>query len=94
MVYILGAGHNPENGLLDEYKGIFKKQGINLVFTDSVIDAIAQRTLDNHCGARGLRGMIYEILTIPMYRSFGNPSASQEVKITEEYLNVLEDRLE
>ena len=86
--------NNPENGLLDEYRGIFKKQGINLVFTDSVIDAIAQRTLDNHCGARGLRGMIYEILTIPMYRSFGNPSASQEVKITEEYLNVLEDRLE
>lgn len=48
----------PKNALVKQYQKLFSFENVDLRFTDSAIQAIAQEALKRKTGARGLRGVI------------------------------------
>ena len=45
----------PKNSLVEQYTRLFATWGVELEFTDDAIGALAQRVMDRHTGARGLK---------------------------------------
>jgi len=52
----------PRNALVKQFQRFFSFDGIELVFSDDSLVAIAERGLARETGARGLRSIIEEIL--------------------------------
>jgi ATP-dependent Clp protease ATP-binding subunit ClpX len=52
----------PRNALTKQFQRFFSFDGIELVFSDDALIAIAERALERATGARGLRSIIEEIL--------------------------------
>src|SRR4030081_110681 len=52
----------PRNALVKQFQRFFSFDGIELVFSDDSLVAMAQRGLERETGARGLRSIIEEIL--------------------------------
>jgi len=57
----------PRNALTKQYQKIFAFENVELEFTDSAIDAIAQIAIERETGARGLRSVLEEIMLDLMY---------------------------
>ena len=57
----------PKNALIKQYQKLFELEGIKLVFTEEVIDYVAQKALEYKLGARGLRSLCEMILTDAMF---------------------------
>lgn len=57
----------PKNSLVSQYKRLFELDKVDLEFTDEALQAIAQKTLERHTGARGLRSVMENLLTKLMY---------------------------
>ncbi len=57
----------PRNSLLNQYKKLFQLDKVELEFTPEALTAIAQKTMERHTGARGLRAIMEETLTNLMY---------------------------
>ena len=57
----------PKNALLKQFKALFDMDGVELEFTDDALDAIAEKTLEKETGARGLRGIMEDVLMPIMY---------------------------
>ncbi len=57
----------PRNALAKQYRRLFELDGVELEFTDSAIQAIADKALERGTGARGLRAIIEEVLLHVMY---------------------------
>jgi ATP-dependent Clp protease ATP-binding subunit ClpX len=62
----------PKDAIIKQYKKLLKKDGIDLVFSQESLDAIADEALKRETGARGLRAIIEEIMLDVMYEA---PSA-------------------
>jgi ATP-dependent Clp protease ATP-binding subunit ClpX len=52
----------PRNALVKQFQRFFEFDGIDLVFADDSLQAIADRALDRETGARGLRSILEETL--------------------------------
>src|SRR5271169_5718693 len=52
----------PRNALVKQFQRFFSFDGIELVFSDDSLTAVAQKGLERETGARGLRSIIEEIL--------------------------------
>jgi len=52
----------PRNALVKQFQRFFSFDGIELVFADDSLEAIADRALERETGARGLRSIMEEIL--------------------------------
>src|ERR671915_122866 len=52
----------PRNALVKQFQRFFQFDGIELVFADDSLQAIADRALDRETGARGLRSILEETL--------------------------------
>jgi ATP-dependent Clp protease ATP-binding subunit ClpX len=52
----------PRNALVKQFQRFFSFDGIELVFSDDALTAIADRALERETGARGLRSIIEDIL--------------------------------
>jgi len=52
----------PRNALIKQFQRFFEFDGIELVFSDDALEAIADRALERNTGARGLRSIIEETL--------------------------------
>jgi ATP-dependent Clp protease ATP-binding subunit ClpX len=52
----------PRNALAKQFQRFFSFDGVELVFAEDALRAIAQRALERETGARGLRSIIEEIL--------------------------------
>jgi ATP-dependent Clp protease ATP-binding subunit ClpX len=52
----------PRNALVKQFQRFFSFDGIELVFAEDALKAIAERGLERETGARGLRSIIEEIL--------------------------------
>jgi ATP-dependent Clp protease ATP-binding subunit ClpX len=52
----------PRNALVKQFQRFFSFDGIDLVFADDSLEAIADRALERETGARGLRSIMEEIL--------------------------------
>ncbi len=52
----------PRNALVKQFQRFFSFDGIELVFSDDSLTAVAEKGLERETGARGLRSIIEEIL--------------------------------
>jgi len=57
----------PKNALTRQYGRIFELDGVDLVFTEDALVAIADQALLRKTGARGLRAILEEVLLNTMY---------------------------
>ncbi|QTH59343.1 ATP-dependent Clp protease ATP-binding subunit ClpX [Corynebacterium hindlerae] len=57
----------PRNSLVKQYQRLFEMDGVDLVFTDEALEAVADLALERKTGARGLRSIMEEILVPIMY---------------------------
>jgi ATP-dependent Clp protease ATP-binding subunit ClpX len=57
----------PKNALVRQFQKILEMDGVELVFTDEALRAIARECMTRHTGARGLRTIIEEIMLDIMY---------------------------
>lgn len=65
----------PKNALIKQYQKIFELDGIELDFTDEALELIVEKTIENKIGARGLRGVMENIMTHAM---FNMPSENEK----------------
>jgi ATP-dependent Clp protease ATP-binding subunit ClpX len=52
----------PRNAIVKQFQRFFAFDGIELVFTDDALKAVAHKAIDRETGARGLRSIIEEVL--------------------------------
>jgi ATP-dependent Clp protease ATP-binding subunit ClpX len=57
----------PRNALIKQYRKIFELEGVELVFTDAAIRAVAKKAMQRQSGARGLRAIMEEMMLNIMY---------------------------
>ncbi len=57
----------PKNALLKQYMSLFKMDEVELVFTDDAVRRVAELTIEKETGARGLRGIMENLLIPVMY---------------------------
>ncbi|NLT12050.1 MAG: ATP-dependent Clp protease ATP-binding subunit ClpX [Clostridiaceae bacterium] len=67
----------PKNALLKQYWKILEMDGVELVFTDEAVEAIAELAVERNTGARGLRAILEDIMLDIMYEI---PSRNDVVK--------------
>lgn len=57
----------PKNALVRQYQKMFQIDGVELVFDDDALNAIAEQALERGTGARGLRAIMEEVLLPVMF---------------------------
>ncbi|MDO4611091.1 ATP-dependent Clp protease ATP-binding subunit ClpX [Corynebacterium sp.] len=57
----------PKNSLVRQYQRLFEMDGVDLEIDDDALRAIAEKAIDRNTGARGLRGIMEEILMPVMF---------------------------
>ena len=67
-----------KNSLVKQYEHLFAYDDVEIQFTADALKAVAQKAISNKTGARGLRGIMEEILTDVMFET---PSDSTIEKI-------------
>lgn len=76
----------PKNAILRQYQSLFHMDNVELVFQDDALAAVADKTLENDTGARGLRSIMEKIL-LPIMYSVPSDSTIKKVIITKECVN-------
>jgi len=76
MVSILTV---PKNALVKQYQRIFEIDGVELVFDDEAVRAIAEQALSRGTGARGLRAILEEVLQETMFEVPGRDDVARVV---------------
>ena len=59
----------PRNNLLSQYRALFGASGMDLRVPEAALDWVAQRALDNHTGARGLKAILEAALAPIMFEN-------------------------
>lgn len=72
----------PDNALIKQFQALFDMDGIALEFEQKALEAIAQQAIDKGVGARGLRGIIEEVM-LPLQYSCPSKGNIESVTITE-----------
>ncbi|MCW0486762.1 ATP-dependent Clp protease ATP-binding subunit ClpX [Riemerella anatipestifer] len=57
----------PKNSIVNQFKALFKIDGIDLEFTDEALEKIVDETFEKGLGARGLRGTTEKVLEDYMF---------------------------
>jgi ATP-dependent Clp protease ATP-binding subunit ClpX len=57
----------PKNAIIKQYTSLIKLDGVNIVFNDDAVKAIAQKAIERKTGARGLRAILEASLLNIMY---------------------------
>lgn len=57
----------PRNSLVKQYQHLFRLEGINLTFSEDVIEYLAETALEYELGARGLRSICEAVMTDAMF---------------------------
>lgn len=57
----------PKNALVKQYKELFKMEDVDLEFDDAALKVIAEKAIERKTGARGLRGIIEDVMLDIMY---------------------------
>jgi len=73
----------PKNSLIKQYQKLFEMEGVNLMFTEGALRAVAEMANKRKTGARGLRSILEEIMIDVMYE-IPSLSGVKECVITEE----------
>ena len=62
----------PKNSITKQYKKMFDMDGINLIFKDEAVKAVAKKAMKLKTGARGLRTILEESMLSLMYTAPGD----------------------
>lgn len=57
----------PKNSLIRQYQELFRMDGVELAIEDDAVNAIANKAIELHTGARGLRGIFEKMMTDIMF---------------------------
>ena len=57
----------PKNALVKQYKELFRLDGVDLLFDQDALEAIARESFERKMGARGLRSIMEKLLRQPMF---------------------------
>jgi ATP-dependent Clp protease ATP-binding subunit ClpX len=77
----------PKNALVKQYQRYFQMDGVELVFTDDALRAIAESAIKHKTGARGLRTVLEETLMDVMYEIPGRGDVKKCVVNADSVLN-------
>ncbi len=77
----------PKNALVKQYQRYFHMDGVELVFTDDALRAIAESAIKHKTGARGLRTVLEETLMDVMYEIPGRGDVKKCVVNADSVLN-------
>ena len=69
----------PRNALIKQYQRLFEYEECKLEFTTDALRIIAEKALARETGARGLRGVMEEIMLKPMYDLPDNARSGKKV---------------
>ncbi len=72
----------PKNSIVEQYKKLFELDGVELLFEENALKAIAKMAQEQRTGARGLRGIMEGILTDLMFETPSDPTI-EKIIITE-----------
>ncbi|MDR7443752.1 MAG: ATP-dependent Clp protease ATP-binding subunit ClpX, partial [Armatimonadota bacterium] len=67
----------PKNALVRQYQRILEMDGVDLVFTEEALRAIAREAMARNTGARGLRTIIEDIMLDVMYEIPSRPDVKR-----------------
>ena len=82
----------PKNAIVKQYKKLFEIDGIDLEFDKKVYEYIADKAIERGVGARGLRGIMEDMMTKAMFEL---PSKdTKEFKVTLKYAKKMLDNEE
>lgn len=73
----------PKNSIVKQYTKLFELDGVELKFDEDGLKAIAHKAVEQQTGARGLRGIMEDILTKLMFEIPSDPSVTS-VTITKD----------
>ena len=76
----------PKNSITKQYKKMFDMDGINLVFKDEAVQAVAKKAMKLKTGARGLRTILEERMLKLMYSAPGDKTIDSIV-IDDKFIN-------
>ena len=68
----------PKNSLIRQYQALFELDGVELMFDEDAVKAIAEKTLKRKTGARGLRAIVEKVLMDLMYRVPSDTSITRQ----------------
>ena len=69
----------PKNALIKQYQRMFELDGVELVFDDAAVVAVAEQALERGTGARGLRAILEEVLQDTMFEVPGREDVARVV---------------
>ncbi|MET0442556.1 MAG: AAA family ATPase [Casimicrobiaceae bacterium] len=71
----------PRNSILNQFRDIFREEGVELVVAARVFEQIAELALEYKTGARSLRGIFEELMTPILYEVTDRPDIAR-VEVT------------
>jgi len=71
----------PKNAMTKQYQTLMKMDGVDLVFEQEALQAIADRAIERKIGARGLRSILEAVMTDFMYE-VPSDNSIQRITIT------------
>ena len=77
----------PRNALVKQYKRLLELDGVELIFTDEALGAVAQQAYQRKTGARGLRGILETAMLDIMYEVPSNKETKQVIVGADVILN-------
>lgn len=79
----------PKNALVKQYQKLFEIDGIDLTFDDDALEYIVEKTSEYKLGARGLRGIMEDIMTSAMFNM-----PSEDAKILTITLDYVKEKID
>ena len=80
----------PKNAIIKQYEILFELDGVELIFTDEALERIAEIAHEKDVGARGLRGIIENIM-LPLQYIIPSEDNLEKCIITKEYIDKEKD---
>lgn len=78
----------PKNSLIKQYQKLLKFDNVKLTFSKSALEIIAETTLKNKTGARGLRKIVEKILTEIMFE-YGGSNKRKNITVDDDFVNTV-----
>ena len=57
----------PKNAIIRQYKRLVEMDGVNIIFNDDAVRAVARKAVERKTGARGLRAILEDCMMNIMY---------------------------
>lgn len=72
----------PKNSIIKQYVKLFEMDGVELIFSDEVLDFIVDKAIEFKLGARGLRSITETIMTDLMFEMPSEQTGQLKVELT------------